>query len=170
MSAVVFRDAGPADAAAMAHLAASTFEETFGHLYQADDLAAFLARHTPEAWAAELSDPGFAIRLGEADGQAVAYAKLGPPSLPFEPRGASIELRQFYVLAPYHGSGLAGTMMDWVLSTARARGAADLYLSVFVENHRARRFYERYGFERIGTYAFMVGNHADEDDVMRLAL
>ena len=60
--------------------------------------------------------------------------------------------------------------MRWVIATAKARGAEDLYLSVFVDNHRARRFYERYGFTFVGTYAFMVGTHADEDHVMRLPL
>ena len=60
--------------------------------------------------------------------------------------------------------------MDWAIDHAKARGANDLYLSVFVDNHRARRFYERYGFTFVGTYAFMVGSHADEDHVMRLAL
>ena len=61
-------------------------------------------------------------------------------------------------------------MMQWVIDTARARGAQDLYLSVFVDNHRARRFYERHGFDRIGEYGFMVGTHRDTDDLMRLAL
>ena len=56
-------------------------------------------------------------------------------------------------------------------STAPASAApTDLFLSVFTDNHRARRFYERYGFEAEGTYAFMVGTHADEDIVMRLTL
>ena len=35
---------------------------------------------------------------------------------------------------------------------------------------RARRFYERYGFEEVGKYVFMVGNHADDDRIMRLTL
>ncbi len=35
---------------------------------------------------------------------------------------------------------------------------------------RARRFYERWGFIAEGRYAFMVGNHADEDVVMRRPL
>jgi RimJ/RimL family protein N-acetyltransferase len=41
---------------------------------------------------------------------------------------------------------------------------------VFIDNHRARRFYARYGFEQVGTYDFMVGTHADLDLVMRLDL
>ena len=122
------------------------------------------------AWATELADPRFTIRLAEDDGIAAGFAKLGPPSLPFEARGPSAELRQLYVLAPWQGAGVAVTLMDWTIATARAQGATDLYLSVFIDNERAKRFYARYGFERIGTYTFMVGKHEDEDDVMRLAL
>jgi GNAT superfamily N-acetyltransferase len=165
-----YRDATVDDAALLSTLSRRSFSETFGHLYAPDDLAAFLARLDVSAWAGELGDFRFRVRLAEDDGAAVGFAKLGPPSLPFEPRGASAELRQLYVLAPWHGSEVARTLMAWVIASARAAGAADLYLSVFTENPRARRFYERHGFERIGTYAFMVGNHADEDDIMRLAL
>ena len=170
MSGIEWRDAGPADAARLAELGRRSFSETFGHLYKPEDLAAFLVTHNEANWAEELGDPAFAVRLGEAEGSAVAYAKLGPPSLPFEARGRAIELRQFYLLAPWQGSGAARTLMDWVIAEARRRGAEELYLSVFVDNHRARRFYERYGFAFVGPYAFQVGSHFDEDHVMRLAL
>ena len=40
--------------------------------------------------------------------------------------------------------------MDWALDEARRRGAEELYLTVYTDNHRARRFYERYGFEAVG--------------------
>ena len=165
-----FRNAGVSDAEALAALARRSFSETFGHLYTADNLAAFLATHSIEAWARELDHPDFAIRIGEVDGEAMAYAKLGPPTLPFEPRGKAVELRQFYVLSEWHGRGAAGEMMRWVLDVARRRGGEDLYLSVFIDNQRARAFYTRYGFVEEGRYAFMVGTHADEDVVMRLAL
>ena len=167
---VVLRAAGPEDAATLAALGRRTFAETFGHLYKAEDLAAFLETHNEAGWRAELSDPAFSVLLGEADRAPAAYAKIGPPTLPFEPRGPSIELRQFYVLAPWQGQGVSHRMMEWAIAEAKRRGAEDLYLSVFVDNHRARRFYERYGFAFVGTYAFIVGNHADEDHVMRLSL
>ena len=167
---ITTRDATPADAAALATLGASSFTETFGHLYAPADLALFLEKHSAASWSAELADPAFAVRVAEAEWAMIGYAKLGPPQLPFTPEDGAIELRQFYVLKPWHGAGTAAELMAWVIATARERGAADLFLSVFIDNHRARRFYARYGFEEVGSYAFMVGTHADEDIVMRLAL
>ena len=61
-------------------------------------------------------------------------------------------------------------MIRWAIERSRDLEADYLYLSVFTENHRARRFYEKYDFEPEGTYSFMVGSHADEDIVMRLKL
>ncbi len=166
-----FRNAGPNDAEALAELGRRSFTETFGHLYEPADLNLFLVNHNEEHWAAELSDPAFLVRLAEADGQVIGYAKLGPPHLPFEPRGQkAIELRQFYLLSGWHGQGIANQMMQWVIDEAQRRDADDIYLSVFIDNHRARKFYERWGFVAEGRYAFMVGTHADEDIVMRLAL
>lgn len=165
-----YRDATVADAGALAALFAETFTATFGHLYTADNLAAFLATADRDGWERELRDPAYRVRIAEEDGVAIGYVKLGPPKLPFAPRGPSAELRQLYVRAGHHGAGIAPALMDWAIAAARAGGARDLYLSVFVDNARAKRFYAKLGFERVGSYAFMVGDHADEDDVMRLAL
>lgn len=167
---VTYRIATPGDAATLAELGTATFIDTFGHLYQPDDLAIFLQNHSLVNWSKELADPAFEVMLAEDDGRAIGYTKLGPPHLPFEPRGEAAELRQLYVVEDYKGQGIAAALIDWVIERARARGADHLYLSVFIDNHRARRFYERYGFEAEGTYAFMVGSHADEDIVMRLSL
>ncbi|MEA3013105.1 MAG: diamine N-acetyltransferase [Sphingomonadales bacterium] len=170
MSAIAYRDATAADAALMARLGPESFTETFGHLYTPENLAAFLVNHSEGNWRGELEDPRFSVRIAEADGQAVGFAKLGPPSLPFEVEGPTAELRQLYVLGPWQGGGVAPALMAWVIDEARRRGAAQLFLSVFTDNRRARAFYARYGFEAVGTYAFMVGSHADEDIIMRLEL
>jgi diamine N-acetyltransferase len=167
---VSYRLATVDDARALAELGSYTFEATFGHLYDPADLQIFLQNHSPESWSRELNDPAFEIRVAEQDGRMIGYVKLGPPHLPFEPRGEAAELRQLYVLEEFKGQGIAHELMRWVIDRARDDRADYLYLSVFTENHRARRFYEKYGFEPEGTYAFMVGNHADEDIVMRLKL
>lgn len=167
---VEYRMADAEDASALAEIGARTFTHTFGHLYQPADLEIFLQNHSPENWQKELSDPAFKIRVAEQGGKMVGYVKLGPPHLPFEPRGEAAELRQLYVVEEMKGQGVANELMQWVIERARDQRADYLYLSVFIDNHRARRFYEKYGFEPEGTYAFMVGTHADEDIVMRLKL
>jgi len=164
------RPATVEDAASLAGVARATFTETFGTLYSAADLATFLEQHTPEDWAREVADPAYAVQIVEMGHVAVGYIKLGPPKLPFTPPEGAIELRQFYLLQPWQGSGLGPEMMEWALAEARARGHQAIYLSVFTDNHRARRFYAKYGFEDVGPYQFMVGDHADEDVVMRRAL
>ena len=56
------------------------------------------------------------------------------------------------------------------IDEAKRRGARQLYLTVYVDNQRARRFYDRYGFEAVGRYDFMVGSQADEDLIMMKVL
>lgn len=167
---ITYRDAVPADAAILDRLFDTVFYGTFGNLYRAADLAEFLSSHTIAEWKEELRDPAFAFRIAEVDGEPVGYVKLGPLKFPVEPNGPALLLDQFYVLKEHHGAGIAHALMDWAIDEARRRGATAIYLTVFIDNHRARRFYDRYGFEAVGRYDFMVGSHADEDVIMRKAL
>ena len=167
---LAYRDAGPDDAASLDRIFTTTFCETFGHLYRSEDLSAFLSSFGLSDWEAQLSDPAYACRIAEAEGEAVGYVKLGPLKLPVETDRPAMLLDQLYVLKAHHGAGIAHALMDWALDQAVRRGAEELYLTVYVDNHRARRFYDRYAFEAVGSYAFMVGSHADEDIIMRKSL
>jgi ribosomal protein S18 acetylase RimI-like enzyme len=158
------------DAAVINGVFRKSFCDTFEHLYRPQDLAAFLGEFTLSAWESELEDDRFAFQVAESDGQVVGYVKLGPPSLPVETEGAFVELRQLYLLKEWHGLGAAKALMDWAIKEAKARGGTELYLTVYIENERAKRLYERYGFVEVGPYHFMVGAQADEDIIMKLAL
>lgn len=166
-----YRDARAVDGPALAQMARRSFTETFGTLYRQSDLAAFLddafgANGLP----AQLSDPDFAVRLALAEEGIVGFVKMGPVTFPGEWRPDAIELYQFYVLAHWHGEGVAQELMAWSLAHARAHGAREVILSVYVDNHRAHRFYEKYGFCDIGRIAFRVGETVDDDNLMRLVL
>ena len=167
---IIYRDATPADAGALDRIFDTTFRDTFGHIYRAEDLETFRASFGVAEWEAELAQPAYAIRIAEAAGEPVAYAKLGPMKLSVDSKRPAIFLNHLYVLKDHQGAGIAQVLMDWILAEAKDRGAEELYLTVFVENHRARRFYDRYGFEAAGRFDYMVGNHADEDIIMRKAL
>ena len=167
---ITYRTPAPHDAPAIDRVFRKSFCDTFAHLYQPHDLEAFLDKFTPDAWTAEIGDARFAFQLAEADGDAIGFAKLGPPELPVQASGRSIELRQLYVLHEWRGAGAARRLMDWALAEAKARGGEELYLTVYTENWRARRFYDGYGFKVVGAYNFLVGEQADEDIIMRRVL
>ena len=167
---ITFRDGAPSDAASLDRIFDESFTDTFGHLYRAEDLLAFLSSSGIEDWETQLRDPAFAYRVAEVEGIPVGYVKLGPMKLPIEPAGPALLLDQIYIVEGHRGRGIAKQLMEWTIAEARRRGAAELYLTVFVDNHRARRLYGNYGFEAVGRYDFMVGSHADEDVIMRKML
>jgi ribosomal protein S18 acetylase RimI-like enzyme len=167
---ITYRDATPADAAVIDRIFDTSFCDTFAHLYAAEDLDVFLAGFNVADWRRELEDPAYEFRIGEVNGEPVGYVKLGPMKLPIETNRPALVLDQLYILKEHHGVGIAHALMDWTVDRAKRRGAEELLLTVYVDNHRARRFYDRYGFEAVGRYDFMVGSHADEDIIMRKAL
>ena len=163
---ITYRDARPGDGETLNRLFKTSFCDTFAHLYKPEDLDAFLNSFGVDDWEKQLADPSFACRVAEVDGEAAGYIKLGPLKLPVEAHGPALLLDQLYVLKEYHGVGIAHALMEWGLEETVRRGAQQIFLTVYVDNHRARRFYDRYGFEAVGRYDFMVGNHADEDIIM----
>ena len=168
-----YRDATPADWAALDGMAQASWMETFSHSCSAEDLALYLG----EAFGPtgrlrqDLGDPSVRFRLA-LDGDMVAgFAKLTAASLEEVEHGPhDRQLAQLYVLSLWQGSGVAPALMDWTIATARADGAEALFLTVWEENRRALRFYGRYGFVHVGDHDFPVGNQIDRDLIMRLTL
>lgn len=166
---IAYRDARPDDAAALSSMAQQSFIETFGPLYAPADLDLFLDQAmSPAAYARQLADPAYRLHLATVEGQPIGFAKLGPNYFEGWPADQPC-LHQLYVLSAHHGGGVGKRLMDWTLGEAVGLGS-ELYLSVYIGNHRARRFYDRLGFVKVGDYRFMVGSHEDHDLVMRLTL
>ena len=168
---IAYRDGRPGDGPLLSDLFCDSFAATFGHLYTQENLASFLCKMDSDAFESELASAEFAFRLAEdGAGELAGYAKLGPNALPGPAPEETLELYQLYVRERCLGKGIGQALMDWTIAEARRRGASHLQLSVFVDNHRARRFYERYGFEEVGKFIFRVGSQEDDDRIMRLAL
>ncbi len=154
------------EAAVLAALGRKTFVETFGHLYAPEDLSYFLRTSYDErAVAAQLSSDRFVMRVAEDAGELIGFCKLGlDMTLDYDSGSKSaIELKQLYVFAAYHGSGVGQTLMDWAIAEATARHADELVLSVWSQNAKGHRFYQRNGFRWVGDTYFMVGNHRDDE-------
>ena len=166
---LAIRRAGPDDADALARIGASTFVDTFGHMYPDDDLQAFLQEsHAPAAYARYLADDAYALWLLERDGDAVGYALAGPAGLPHpDLRPGDGELKRLYVAQGLQNGGWGGRLFDQALGWLEQDGPRTLWISVWSENFGAQRFYARHGFEKAGEYEFPVGRVRDREFIFR---
>jgi ribosomal protein S18 acetylase RimI-like enzyme len=77
-----------------------------------------------------------------------------------------MEIVRFYVDRPWHGRGVAQTLMAAAASMARAAGARTLWLGVWERNERAIAFYRKSGFADVGTKIFVLGTDHQRDLVL----
>jgi ribosomal protein S18 acetylase RimI-like enzyme len=143
----------------------------------ATDVAKFVEQNlTPQRFEEYVADDSRAVILAEGDGVAIGYAML----VHGEPYDADVravvrhrpttELSKIYVLPDAHGGGVARQLLDAAVDIAREIGAAGIWLGTNQANVRAQRFYEKCGFERIGTKRFHVGDRWEDDFVYEIAL
>lgn len=169
---LIVRQATPSDAAAVAAFAERTFVETFGRDNTPEDLAAHVAKAFGVAQQSdELRDPNMITLLGESGRTLVAFAQLRRGHHPPCVTGADpIELLRFYVDRPWHGQGIAQSLMNAAESSARQAGARTLWLGVWERNPRAIAFYAKCGFVDVGEHAFIFGTEEQTDRVMARSL
>jgi ribosomal protein S18 acetylase RimI-like enzyme len=169
---LVIRPAVPADAAALAVVAAATFPLACPPHTSDEAKADFIAKNLTEtSFTGYLADPDRALFLAEIDGAPVGYTMLvfGEPhdadvaaAITLRP---TVELSKVYVLPGHHGAGVSSALLDASLGEARAREAVGIWLGVNEENARANRFYEKSGFVRVGSKKFLVGERWEDDFV-----
>ncbi len=123
-----------ADLAALVRVQEEGSVVALAHLFPQDahpfPRAAILAR-----WAAELDDPGIAAYVStDESGAITGFAALRDD-----------ELLHFGTALPQWGTGLATRLHEALLATY-PDDVDRLWLRVFVDNHRARRFWEKCGW------------------------
>ncbi|WP_436277899.1 N-acetyltransferase family protein [Pseudactinotalea suaedae] len=136
-------------------------------------MAAYVREHlTLERFRGYLRDKHRWLLLAEVAGAVVGYTMsiagepVDPEIAAAVPTRPTAELSKFYVRAALHRSGAASALMDATLATARERGLPGIWLGVHGQNERAKRFYRKHGFARLGGRTFTVGSRRESDDVM----
>jgi ribosomal protein S18 acetylase RimI-like enzyme len=173
------RLATPADAGALAELAAVTFPLACPPDMPREDVDAFIdAELSAERFAAHLADPGRILLVEDAGGGAplggYTMVVLGEPyaadvaaCIRIRP---SSELSKCYVREDQQGRGIARALLESTLAAAAERDAAGMWLGTNAANARAQRFYEKAGFEHVGTRRFQVGGRLEHDVVLERRL
>lgn len=163
--------AGLRDVESLTVLARETFWDAF-HQHPAnrpEDMAAYMAAaFSEEQVGRELADEKNIFLLAEIDSEAAGYAKLIVDTTESEITGKRpIELSRLYVHQRFLGDGVGKALMDESLRLARELGHDVIWLGVWEHNPRAKRFYEKNGFQYVGTHIFQLGSDAQTDLLMQ---
>ena len=130
-------------------------------------------------------NPSPAIESGEVVG--FIQMKLGTTEPCIPPYVPICELHRIYVAPDHLGGGIGQLLVDRGLNWARDQlldpdmrvkvtvnvinenlkeSRAGVWLGVWEGADRAQRFYQRLGFERLGTHDFIIGDMTHKDFVM----
>jgi len=166
---IAFKQCTQADLFDLRALSRRTFRETFA----ADNTPAALQAHLDRAYAleklrAELSNPYSQFWFLYEKGSLAGYLKLNEAPAQTELHDpVSLEIERIYVARAFQGHGLGGMLMARAIETAQARGKRYIWLGVWEKNKKARSFYQKHGFRKIGSHPFSVGDEVQTDDIMR---
>jgi diamine N-acetyltransferase len=160
------------DAVHIAEFGARTFEAAFGADNRPQDMQQYIAENfSPQQIERELMDPRSIFLLAHAGERLVGYARLIDGEEPdFVENPDPIELVRIYVEPEFIGAGFGSALMQACLETAQRAGYRSIWLGVWEKNARAIKFYERWGFVKLGTHQFILGQDVQNDLVMGRSL
>lgn len=112
--------------------------------------------------------PGDEAPTSSAPHAPIGYVTACPAHLPHpDVAPGDGEIQRLYILQGHQGAGRGTLLLETALEWLERDGPRTLWIGVWSENYGAQRFYARHGFEIVGEYSFMVGNHADRELITR---
>ncbi|KAI9346943.1 acyl-CoA N-acyltransferase, partial [Obelidium mucronatum] len=169
---MIIIQATPGHWSVLSALAKQTFTDTFGHLYAPEDLEAHLStKYTEAVLTLEIQTELVYLVCQDDDTEGTSpfgFCQLKPDSrndlMPdiSEYPDPCWEIHRFYLKKEMQGVRAGSTLMNFAMGKLKEAGAKSIWLSVWSENFKAQRFYEKFGICHSGkTMTYMVGNHAD---------
>ncbi|MFP4095465.1 MAG: GNAT family N-acetyltransferase [Cyclobacteriaceae bacterium] len=153
-------------------LSIHTFEEAFAEANTKEDMRLYTkSAFSQKQLLQEMQDPDITFYFLKQQDILLGYCKIkrGLPSAVRE-KGPALEICRLYVKQTFQKQGLGQWMLAQIIAKARQKSLDFVWLGVWSQNPDAIRLYERQGFEKIGSYTFMLGRDAQTDFIMKLRL
>lgn len=110
------------------------------------------------------------VYVAQSQGSVIGYLVLQRASHAAIAARKPIQLWQLYVAPAFHGSGVAGQLMNAAFVHARNETHDVIWLGVSEHNERGFAFYRKQGFKTVGRHLVGSAEHAHEDQVMSCAV
>lgn len=141
------RNATSEDAAAIASIHVKSWQSAYVDIFPAEYLAGLSIEARTKAWQQLLEDNQNVTLVAEENGVVIAWASGGLSR--DEDGNGSSELHAIYVLPTYWGKQIGAALMRGIEAVLHFAPKTTLW--VLRENHRAIRFYEKFGYVADGT-------------------
>ena len=157
------------DLESLRKISIETFYQTFANSNTEDNMTAYLENaYNEEKLYKEICNLDSSFFFIYVDECLAGYLKINEfPSQTDINDTDSLELERIYILKEFQGAGLGKDLLEHTISLAIEHGKKYVWLGVWEHNERAKRFYEKNGFYRIGAHSFVVGDDVQTDYVMR---
>lgn len=157
---------------ALQQIGRQTFSETFAESNSAENMSKYLEEaYSFEKLNEEINNPNSFFYFAMLDEKVIGYLKLnmGVSQTELQDKNA-IEIERIYVLKDFHGKKVGQLLFDKAIKIAKEQQVAYVWLGVWEENKRALQFYTKNGFVEFDQHIFVLGNEAQTDIMMKLAL
>jgi ribosomal protein S18 acetylase RimI-like enzyme len=157
---------------ALQQIGRQTFAETFAESNTAANMAKYLEEaYSFEKLNEEINNSNSFFYFAIMDEKVIGYLKLNMGGSQTELKdNDAIEIERIYVLKDFHGKKVGQLLFDKAIEVAKAKHVAYVWLGVWEENKRALQFYTKNGFIEFDQHVFVLGDEAQTDIMMKLAL
>ncbi|WP_304235781.1 GNAT family N-acetyltransferase [Jiulongibacter sediminis] len=147
-----------ADAEMLSEIGTLSFIESHGLSGPQADIEAYAKKYfTPESFEAELKEPSNVYYIIFCEGKPAGYSKIIFNSPHFNvPESRVTKLERLYLLKEFYGRNLGAELFNFNLNLSKEAGEKGLWLYVWKGNDRAIRFYQKQGFEIVGSHDFKI--------------
>jgi diamine N-acetyltransferase len=157
------RNADKTDVHVISTLAHAIWPETYGSILSEAQLKYMLGTLYSEDALRKQIDEGHRFLLALKNAETVGFA-----SYSHDNKTGVFKIHKLYVHPMLHGHGFGKRLLDRIIKDTRPSGARKITLNVNRHN-RAIRFYEKYGFRKIGEEDIAIGEgYFMNDFVMEL--
>ena len=171
---LVLRPAVVADAPCLSALAGQVFLDT----YATDGITPWFVRELGEhlgmaTIAALLERDDTRFVLAELAGRLIGFSQstlATTHALVSTPAARAVELDRLYVQRPFLGRAVGTALLRRAEADAMSAGASTLWLTAWVGNDRARRFYASRGYADLGATTYTFDRESFENRLFAITL
>lgn len=165
-----FRPANIEDAVRISQIGWYATTIMIQHTVTTEQLEAFLeADFSVQSILKDMSNPLKDYFVGtNAQDEIIGFVLLtqGTTEPCLEPFANAVELQRIYVEEKQHGKGVGRALAEKAENVARKMGFKHVWLGVWEENAKAKRFYKGLGYEFVGDHPFNVSGEVQTDLIM----